>query len=112
MLRKPQDLMTIIYDGDCGFCQMFIDWFVNNTNLNKVKLEKRKNLTEIIVINKAQELHGAKGIGYLLKYTKYKIIGNLICCSFVLPFANIVYKIIAKHRGKISFILGKRVCKI
>jgi predicted DCC family thiol-disulfide oxidoreductase YuxK len=105
-------MTTIVYDGDCGFCQLCIDWFVSNSKPNKFKLEKRKKLTEIIVISKNQKLYGAKGIGYLLKYTKYKVIGDFICCCFVLPFANIVYKIIAKHRSKISFILKKQVCKI
>ena len=105
-------MITIIYDADCGLCQMFIEWFANNTHLNKFKLEKQKKLTEIIVISKAQKLYGAKGIGYLLKYTKYKVIGDFICCCFILPFANIVYKIIAKYRSIISKIIGVKSCKI
>ena len=105
-------MTTIVYDGDCGFCQLCIDWLLANSKPNKFKLEKRKKLTEIIVISKAQKLYGAKGIGYLLKYTKYKVIGDFICCSFVLPFANIVYKIIAKYRRFISKIIGVKSCKI
>lgn len=105
-------MITIIYDADCGFCQLCIDWFVNNSKPNKFKLEKGKKLTEIIVIKEAQKLYGAEAISYLLKYTKYKLIGDLISCSFILPFANIVYKIIAKYRSNISKIIGVKSCKI
>ena len=103
---------TIIYDNDCGLCQYFIDWFVNNIKLNIFILEKGKDLTEIIVITNKETYIGASAIGYLLKYTKYKHIGSFILCPIVLPFANIVYKIIAKYRSNISKIIGVKSCKL
>ena len=122
---------TVIYDGDCSFCQSTVniikslDWlnkfdFIPFQDENVFKkygyLNKNKCEKEIYLI---REINSSKVYFYYGGYDAFKImtlflpVTFLISWFFFLPgvshLGRIVYKLIAQNRHKIK--IGKKVCK-
>lgn len=124
-----RNLKILFYDADCGFCQFSVYWLKQNLNF-KLKtipyqyknIAKEYPMVNLLLKNKEIQLFennkifsGAKAVARCLKYKKSyicKIFANLIEFSFFLPFANILYKIIANNRRLISKILKLESCKL
>lgn len=121
--------LILFYDADCGFCQMSVNWLIKNVDCNptiiqyqnKEELNKFNDLNRSLVNKEIQLIKGksiysgAKAIGFCLKNKSlniYKIISYIMLCPFVLPFAEICYKIIANNRMTISKLLKLNQCKI
>ena len=122
-----QNKLTIIYDGDCGFCQSTVDFIRKLDWLNKFDfvpfqqegiLKQHTYLTqemceqEIYLYKKdSNKYHGG--------YDAFKIMTLYIPLTFtfswffflpgVVHLGRIVYRIVAKNRHKIK--IGNKSCK-
>ena len=123
-------IYTVIYDGDCGFCQSTVNMIRRVDWLNKfefVPFQDKSVLKEHKVLTKEmceKEIYLVKpnkeSISYYGGYDAFKIMAVflpltfLISWFFLLPgivqIGRIIYKFIAGNRHKIR--IGKLVCKV
>ena len=112
---------VLIYDGDCGFCRQCLDWGLRNLTAFPAYLAsqdaraKEFGLTEaelaaqVWLVGGGLRLGGASAVAYLLRMQPnlgWRILGVLMVAA--LPISNLIYKWVAKNRGK----LGPKDCAL
>ena len=125
-----KDKKTVIYDGDCGFCQATVNLIKKIDWLNQftfVKFQDENVLNKHSFLTKEmceKEIYLCKLIGkekkYYGGYDAFKIMSFYLPITFfiswffflpgVIQIGRVVYRFIAKNRHKIK--IGDKVCKI
>ena len=106
---KNTNDMTVIYDGECGFCKECVNWVKQKTiitalpfqsvDLSKYGVTYDRCSKELIVIKNKKVFGGADAVRQLLKECGYRNLAALLRISG--PFGRRGYKWVAEHRGGI-----------
>ena len=109
--------ITVIFDGDCEFCQQSITWIqrklvvdaiaFQTADLQPFNLTKEQCAKQVYVISDGVTYGGAAAIAYLLKRRGNRIQSGLITASG--PVGRIGYRWIASHRNSIPVKLATRI---
>ena len=99
--------VTVIYDGECEFCEQSVKWIARNlaitalpfqtADLAPFNLTRQQCAEQVYVLSEGGTYGGADGIAYLLKRRGNTFLWISIKASGKL--ARIVYKWIATHRN-------------
>jgi predicted DCC family thiol-disulfide oxidoreductase YuxK len=99
--------ITVIFDGQCHFCQQSVTWIARKltitalpfqtTDLAPFNLTKEQCAKQVYVISQGTTYGGAAAIAYLMKQRGNRLLWLAIKISG--PLARIVYKSIATHRN-------------
>ena len=106
---KNNSQITVIYDGECRFCQASIDWLAlkldftahpfQSTDLAPFNLTREECAKEVIAIQSGETFRGSAAISILLRARGNRILAALIAASG--PIGRASYRWVATHRGSI-----------
>jgi hypothetical protein len=119
-LTKNYGIYEVLYDGNCGFCDFYINKFkINNKFVNfyytPVYDFSLKEINVICLDKKNKVYRGAKAINFICSvYDKKLFIISQIFQKtlFFYLIEILIYKIIAKNRVFISKILKLQSCNL
>jgi predicted DCC family thiol-disulfide oxidoreductase YuxK len=99
--------ITVIFDGDCGFCQQSVTWIARKltitalpfqtSDLAPFNLTKEQCAKQVYVVSQGVTYGGAAAIAYLIKRRGNRIQSGLITASG--PIGRAGYRWIASHRN-------------
>ncbi|CAB5054367.1 unannotated protein [freshwater metagenome] len=99
--------MILIFDGECQFCRNCVQWIQSRVQLKAIPfqeadlaqflLSEAEAASSVHLILENRTLSGADAVAYLLKLTRFKILGVLI--RGARPLSEVAYKWIASHRN-------------
>jgi predicted DCC family thiol-disulfide oxidoreductase YuxK len=104
---KNNSQITVIYDGECRFCQASIDWLVlkldfaahpfQSADLASFNLTRDECAKEVIAIHSGKIFRGSEAITALLRAR-----GNRFPAAFIAasgPIGRASYRWVATHRN-------------
>jgi predicted DCC family thiol-disulfide oxidoreductase YuxK len=104
---KNNSKITVIYDGECRFCQASIDWLAlkldfaalpfQSSDLAPFNLTREECAKEVIAIEAGKTFRGSKAITILLRARGNRILAALIAASGFIGRAS--YRWVATHRN-------------
>ena len=99
--------ITVIFDGDCGFCQQSVTWIARKltitalpfqtSDLAPFNLTKEQCAKQVYVVSQGTTYGGVDAIAYLMKRRGNRIQSGLITASG--PIGRAGYRWIASHRN-------------
>jgi len=99
--------ITVIFDGDCGFCQQSVTWIARKLTITAIpfqtsdlapfNLTKEQCAKQVYVVSQETTYGGAAAIAYLMKRRGNRIQSGLITASG--PIGRAGYRWIASHRN-------------
>jgi predicted DCC family thiol-disulfide oxidoreductase YuxK len=99
--------ITVIFDGDCEFCQQSVTWVARKltitalpfqtSDLAPFNLTKEQCAKQVYVVSQGTTYGGAAAIAFLLKRRGNRIQSGLITASG--PIGRAGYRWIASHRN-------------
>ena len=111
------DEATLIYDGDCRFCQASVDWLrlklniavepFQRASLERFALTREECAKEIIVHTSSATYRGASAVAYLLRARGNGFASVVITASG--PLGRAGYHWVATHRNSAPIKLLTRV---
>jgi predicted DCC family thiol-disulfide oxidoreductase YuxK len=109
--------ITVIYDGQCEFCQQSVTWIqrtleitalpFQTSDLSSFNLTREQCAKQVFVISAGSTYGGAAAIAFLLKRRGNRIQSGLITASGGIGRAG--YRWIASHRNSWPVKLATRV---
>jgi len=109
--------ITVIFDGDCEFCQQSVTWIARKltitampfqtSDLAPFNLTKEQCAKQVYVVSQGVTYGGAAAIAYLMKRRGNRIQSGLITASG--PIGRAGYRWIASHRNSWPVTLATRV---
>ena len=117
---KNNSQITVIYDGECRFCQASIDWLAlkldfaahpfQSADLASFNLTREECAKEVIAIQSGEVFRGAVAITLLLRARDNRFPAAFITVSG--PIGRASYRWVATHRNstliKLSTLLLER----
>lgn len=113
---KAQEI-TVIYDGQCRFCEASLNWLQKRLSVNAVAFQdgglEKFGLTveecskEVFALNGNQRFAGADAVAFLLKQRGNKAAAFLIKNSGNL--GRTIYRWIASHRNSLLIRIATRI---
>ncbi len=104
---KNNSQITVIYDGECRFCQASIDWLAlkldfaahpfQSADLASFNLTREECAKEVIAIEAVKTFRGSKAISVLLQARGNRLLAVLISASGSIGRAS--YRWVATHRN-------------
>lgn len=104
--QQPSHELTVIYDGECGFCKECVRWLEKKTVITALPFQSadlaRYGVTyercskEVVAIINGKVFGGADAVAKLLHFCGYKTVAFLL--RFSGPIGRTGYKWIASHR--------------
>jgi predicted DCC family thiol-disulfide oxidoreductase YuxK len=111
--------ITVIFDGDCEFCQQSVTWIARKltitvlpfqtSDLAPFNLTKEQCAKQVYVVSQGVTYGGAAAIAYLIKRRGNRIQSGLITASG--PIGRAGYRWIASHRNSIPVKLATRLLR-
>ena len=108
---------TLIYDGDCRFCQASVDWLrlklniavepFQRASLERFALTREECAKEVIVHTSSVTHRGAAAVAYLLRARGNRLASLVITASG--PLGRYGYHWVATHRNSVPIKLLTRV---
>jgi predicted DCC family thiol-disulfide oxidoreductase YuxK len=103
---------TLIYDGDCGFCNASLNWAYRNLEtmpaalpyklalLSDYGLSKEEAENAVYLVSAESKLRGHNAISqlFLFQKGKYKLLGRLMSWRLLSPIMKLGYYLVAKNR--------------
>lgn len=117
--------VTLIFDGDCGFCTSTANWIVKHsktpvtavpwqrTDVTQYGLLEPQVANKVYVVVDSKTAGGHEAVAELLKLQNNKFLWFLGWLSLVPPFCfvgAIFYRLVAKYRHKLPG--GTPACKL
>jgi predicted DCC family thiol-disulfide oxidoreductase YuxK len=109
--------ITVIFDGDCEFCQQSLKWIQQKLAVNAItfqtadlqpfNLTKEQCARQLYVISGSHTYAGADAIRYLLNQRGNKVSANML--RFTGSFGRAGYRWVASHRNTWPIRLATRV---
>ncbi len=109
--------ITVIFDGQCHFCQQSVTWIARKltitalpyqtSDLTLFNLTKEQCAKQVYVVSQGSTYGGATAIAFLLKRRGNQIQSGLITTSG--PLGHAGYRWIASHRNSIPVKLATRL---
>jgi len=109
--------ITVIFDGQCQFCQQSVSWIqrklaitalpFQTSDLSSFNLTREQCAKQVYVISAGMTYGGAAAIAFLLKRRGNRIQSGLITAAG--PIGRAGYRWIASHRNSIPVKLATRV---
>jgi predicted DCC family thiol-disulfide oxidoreductase YuxK len=109
--------ITVIFDGDCEFCQQSVTWVARKLTITALPFQTSDlapfNLTQeqcakqVYVVSQGTTYGGAAAIAFLLKRRGNRIQSGLITASG--PIGRAGYRWIASHRNSWPVRLATKV---
>ena len=109
--------ITVIFDGDCEFCQQSITWIqrklvveaiaFQTADLQPFNLTKEQCAKQVYVITNSEVYGGADAIRYLLKKRGNKVSAFLLGTTGDIGRAG--YRWVASHRNSLLIKLATRI---
>jgi predicted DCC family thiol-disulfide oxidoreductase YuxK len=109
--------ITVIFDGDCEFCQQSVTWIARKltitalpfqtSDLAPFNLTKEQCAKQVYVVSQGTTYGGVDAIAYLMKRRGNRIQSGLITASG--PIGRAGYRWIASHRNSIPVKLATRL---
>jgi predicted DCC family thiol-disulfide oxidoreductase YuxK len=109
--------ITVIFDGDCEFCQQSVTWIARKLTITALPFQTSDlapfNLTQeqcakqVYVVSQGTTYGGAAAIAFLLKRRGNRIQSGLITASG--PIGRAGYRWIASHRNSWPVRLATKV---
>jgi predicted DCC family thiol-disulfide oxidoreductase YuxK len=111
---------VLIYDGDCGFCRQCLNWGLRRLTAfphhvpstdpaaKNLGLSQEQFDSQVWLLLPDKNLGGASAVSYVFRLQPnilWRFVGWAILIG--LPISNLVYRWVAKNRGR----LGKRMNK-
>ena len=104
---KNNSKITVIYDGECRFCQASIDWLAlkldfaalpfQSSDLAPFNLTREECAKEVIAIQSGETFRGSEAITILLRARGNRVPAAIIAISGTLGRAS--YHWVATHRN-------------
>lgn len=117
--QQPSHELTVIYDGECGFCKECARWVEKKTvitalpfqsaNLARYGLTYERCSKEVVVIINGKIFGGASAVAKLLRASGYKKIATLLTLSGALGRTG--YSWVSAHRNSALIRLLHRVLR-
>ena len=109
--------ITVIFDGDCEFCQQSVTWIQQKLAVNAIafqtadiqpfNLTKEQCAKQLYVISGSHTYAGADAIRYLLNQRGNKVSANML--RFTGSFGRAGYRWVALHRSSWAIKVATRV---
>jgi predicted DCC family thiol-disulfide oxidoreductase YuxK len=109
--------ITVIFDGDCEFCQQSLKWIQQKLAVNAIafqtadlqpfNLTKEQCAKQLYVISGSHTYAGADAIRYLLNQRGNKVSANML--RFTGSFGRAGYRWVASHRSSWVIKVATRV---
>jgi predicted DCC family thiol-disulfide oxidoreductase YuxK len=109
--------ITVIFDGDCEFCQQSLKWIQQKLAVNAIafqtadlqpfNLTKEQCAKQLYVISDSVTYAGADAIRYLLNQRGNKVSANIL--RFTGSFGRTGYRWVASHRSSWVIKVATRV---
>jgi predicted DCC family thiol-disulfide oxidoreductase YuxK len=109
--------ITVIFDGDCEFCQQSVTWIQQKLAVNAIafqtadlqpfNLTKEQCAKQLYVISGSHTYAGADAIRYLLNQRGNKVSANML--RFTGSFGRAGYRWVASHRSSWVIKVATRV---
>ncbi len=118
------DIPLVVYDGDCGFCQRFVDWALRphparavakpwqSLDLAGLGLTAEQVATAVQWLAPDYRTSGARAVADILRGQDgfRRALGLVISCPLVYPIAMLGYQLVARNRHRIR--IGGTSCQI
>ncbi len=109
---------TLVYDGDCGFCEASAGWLAKRAPQLEVKSHYQAGLgplESVMFTDGDQVLGGAPAISRALRdcdSVVLRLCGRFIALPGICALSSVVYSLVAQNRARISRMLGLNACGI
>ena len=112
---------VLIYDGDCGFCQQCLDWGLRrltafpaylasqDARAKAFGLSDAELAAQVWLVGGGLRLGGASAVAYVFRMQPnlgWRMLGWLMRAAP--PISNLLYRWVAKNRGRLSKLLRNR----
>lgn len=114
-------IATCIFDGDCGLCHRSVKLargvgstcafipFQEVTAFPQGITRERCTQEVVFIDDRGIVFGGAAAVAQILRTSKVKLIGKIIDARPILPLSGMVYRCVARNRGRIP---GRGYCDI
>ena len=99
--------MILIYDGECEFCRNCVQWIQSRVQLRAIPyqeadlaqhmLSDAEAASSVHLILEKRALSGADAVAFLLKQTRWRLLGHFI--SWIAPLSRVAYHWVASNRN-------------
>lgn len=107
---------TVVYDGDCGICEASAAWISRHVPDVKVSSHREYGVTHlqsVWFVTSSERYEGAPAVAHILRRSDMsitRVCGRIIDAPVIRIVASVVYSIIARHRARISRLVGLKAC--
>jgi predicted DCC family thiol-disulfide oxidoreductase YuxK len=109
--------ITVIFDGQCEFCQQSVTWIKRKLAINELpfqtsdltpfNLSKEECAKQVYVVSQGTTYGGAEAIAFLLKRRGNRIYSGLVTASG--PLGRAGYRWIAAHRNSLPVKVASKI---
>ena len=110
---------TLVYDGDCGFCERSARFALNRASNLRIADHRSQGLDHIdavmLVDDDGHVWSAAPAVSQALRRfraRRYRALGVVISLPPICVIAGLVYSLVARNRGRISRLTGAPACGV
>jgi predicted DCC family thiol-disulfide oxidoreductase YuxK len=119
--------VTFYYDADCGICSALAKWATRNTSAVLLSIQSSEAelvargvssenlLAEAYAISPAGLSRGSSAVATLLAVARARSVrlgARLMALPCIDRLADAAYRIVARHRARLSVLLGLEHCRL